>query len=1189
MSSRNGEGTSPIRQVTVKILYTFDEQNKTNHLVRLPRIVTVQTYPIKSTSTIGIIDLQTCLQAMVEASPELAASTGKDYSVYAYDYSEDDTPLVGQGMLSKALATGFESHQSSSNLPMLPIIGQIVTNTTDIFSNGAKETLEVRFRLVPILSVMARDLEAVHKRKEASTSIKPNAAVGFRNAVNRNAVPIQNNLASSEDTRNPSKFKQGQTLPYLCAERLTDNSGNESMTTEATVSTAKKGPRLSAKNTNKRPRGRKAKVSVTRVNENISSFEEVTDDDGSAPKKKAKVQKSDCKTTSNLGKSSNSLTVAAGTPRSYRLLRPIAMVSDSTTSTVNYQHKVARNRRLSSTVSKHEKPEQYVQTNQKPRRNSNLSQRPSRPHILPDKPDDLLQYSIESLQDPPDRISSPFDTDTPPGMTSSPPLIKGRAPSRLRSSPPCPSSPVLPQIPRTDSGFMSGPLEEMYEENKTRMQAEDETCVIKIKETRQQSLPAPVKISTKQVQTEFIIEEECPGPMDRLPTTVPIFHQQARARSAVSFTENSQSENGHKLPQLKKTSRARPKPNSQEQQSPRYDSLSPEEMISSKWPKTVSGLSTSEAWSRSQTAALAVSSAINTSQAIPASDPVPPPSGRQRSQIWAGTLNETEINSSIIPPMAQYNSLQPLTTGNSSLTMSQSSSKKEMIRQRLEMAIANGETPPFCCNCGAIETPTWRKAWSKEMIGEPAYCEYSDEPGRVTAIIILTRDAEGKPTSYHLIKKYLGKDENQDDYNEYLLCNPCGIWMSKYKTARPEERWESNTDRSNREPKKRPTQRISKSKKVQSCAPVVPTSEENFLPSDKYFSASETSHPSNKIIGNSKITLSHSLVSAAKPLIVDQNPQNNEVNVLHAKVRDSVIKSEEATVSQEPIVKSSPTKWMGTQESPINLEDDPQDTRRLLFSSPMKDSSHKIICDHARDIALSNKIEKEASLELVRPEEYSIQMATEDSDAEILRLFGEELTKKTIKRPTTPTPGSTPTSFRTPNRKPSHHRPQPRSLSKSDCSNRSPGQLLVFSRTPGSSQKQSPRYLDGAFDSPFTATLNQLISDTNNYSPSQNLNYDSLTTLPDTTVDLDLNTNYSLNDLFSPGLSNSLSDPNFETFEGAIESVTGLMWDNFEGVILDLDAPIEATKVKEESSPEEEQYPEVKVVADDLSNKGLTP
>jgi hypothetical protein len=97
--------------------------------------------------------------------------------------------------------------------------------------------------------------------------------------------------------------------------------------------------------------------------------------------------------------------------------------------------------------------------------------------------------------------------------------------------------------------------------------------------------------------------------------------------------------------------------------------------------------------------------------------------------------------------------------------------KKAAIRQKLEQAIANGEMPPFCSNCGAIETPTWRKAWSQEHQGAPGYYEYSDEPGRVTAIVILGRNSDGQPNLYQLIKKFLGPNENQADWNEFLLCN----------------------------------------------------------------------------------------------------------------------------------------------------------------------------------------------------------------------------------------------------------------------------------------------------------------------------------------------------------------------------------------------------------------------------------
>ena len=97
--------------------------------------------------------------------------------------------------------------------------------------------------------------------------------------------------------------------------------------------------------------------------------------------------------------------------------------------------------------------------------------------------------------------------------------------------------------------------------------------------------------------------------------------------------------------------------------------------------------------------------------------------------------------------------------------------KKAAIKQRLEDAIAKGEMPQFCSNCGAVETPTWRKAWSQDYQGAPPYYEYSDEPGRVTTIVILARDAIGQPMSYQIVKKYLAPEEDAKDFQEFNLCN----------------------------------------------------------------------------------------------------------------------------------------------------------------------------------------------------------------------------------------------------------------------------------------------------------------------------------------------------------------------------------------------------------------------------------
>lgn len=97
--------------------------------------------------------------------------------------------------------------------------------------------------------------------------------------------------------------------------------------------------------------------------------------------------------------------------------------------------------------------------------------------------------------------------------------------------------------------------------------------------------------------------------------------------------------------------------------------------------------------------------------------------------------------------------------------------RRTAVKGRLEQAIEKGEMPPFCVNCGAIETPTWRKIWRQEHKGIPAFHEFSDKPGMVTTIDILERNSEGQPTSYRLVKKTLGPQDIKSEWDESLLCN----------------------------------------------------------------------------------------------------------------------------------------------------------------------------------------------------------------------------------------------------------------------------------------------------------------------------------------------------------------------------------------------------------------------------------
>ncbi|KAK7208355.1 hypothetical protein BZA70DRAFT_273530 [Myxozyma melibiosi] len=128
------------RPMRLKVLYTFDNAQKTTCLARSSSIFQVQVIhcpPASPTSSptrtpprnhssssssrrrpdvVGAIDLRSCIAAVASSSPELVADPSIDYAVYTVDFSERDQPLVGHGLLSWALASSAApQHQDSIN------------------------------------------------------------------------------------------------------------------------------------------------------------------------------------------------------------------------------------------------------------------------------------------------------------------------------------------------------------------------------------------------------------------------------------------------------------------------------------------------------------------------------------------------------------------------------------------------------------------------------------------------------------------------------------------------------------------------------------------------------------------------------------------------------------------------------------------------------------------------------------------------------------------------------------------------------------------------------------------------------------------------------------------------------------------------------------------------------------------
>lgn len=411
--------------------------------------------------------------------------------------------------------------------------------------------------------------------------------------------------------------------------------------------------------------------------------------------------------------------------------------------------------------------------------------------------------------------------------------------------------------------------------------------------------------------------------------------------------------------------------------------------------------------------------------------------------------------------------------------------KKHAIKQRLEEAINNGEMPPFCSNCGAIETPTWRKIWIQERDGIPERCEYSEKPGKITAVEVLRRDEEGKPTLHRVVKKSLAITDERTKWQESLLCNPCGIWLTKCKTHRPPDRWDKDASRLGQERRKRGTGRSTsraKKNRPKDDGPLNLTSEAYF-PTDAYLptDAYEPVAPSSPKMGEVVPMDSNSLL---RP----ESTENQEPDGFLGNVGLDVISQPGSTHSL----------GSGTAQSPIDIDFDEiaGSTRRLLFPSPRKNGIPKVLCDV--DVNVVQTAECRPREHLKGDQENTAVSESHDGVSKLDDL--EALFNSPLKeRPSTPPPDATPTlaePFKTPTRPTPSHRPITRSVSRSLRSARSmlsPNQHALeqtptktprsMLRIPSSSaRRRSPRVHQGSFDifdSPISRSIVQLLSEGN--------------------------------------------------------------------------------------------------------------
>ncbi|KAI6783033.1 uncharacterized protein J7T54_002195 [Emericellopsis cladophorae] len=418
--------------------------------------------------------------------------------------------------------------------------------------------------------------------------------------------------------------------------------------------------------------------------------------------------------------------------------------------------------------------------------------------------------------------------------------------------------------------------------------------------------------------------------------------------------------------------------------------------------------------------------------------------------------------------------------------------KKTAIKQRLEAAIRKGEMPPYCSNCGAIETPTWRKIYGQNHEGLAPHHnpeEYSSKPGMVTTVDVVRAATEGKAGLYRVIKKNLGPNDDKSAWHELLLCNPCGIWLGKTFKLRPQNRWEGDAARLGQKRKKKSSCDVLDSRPVKSRTKsdgvMMPTSEACF--------------PTTDAIGPDDFW-------SPSAGMTDQMTIDPALG--REPTADSMTQSFEAEATLEPqSTNSTATETAkGLTQTEAARDAAMGTTKRLLFPSPRKDQPSTALGEVDINIVQTgseHRLVQDSPLQKENLIVTTTPRASENFD-DLEDLFRSPLPL----RPTTPLnngKAAAPTTpFKTPARATPSHRPITRSVSRSIKSKETmlASPLLTFKRTPSRTpskpvlddmallatlSKQAHEGCEGnamdfdesIFDTPLCRAVNQMLSESN--------------------------------------------------------------------------------------------------------------
>lgn len=1068
----------------------------------------------------GVIDLKTCIQSIVAASPELVAKLGHDYTVYAYDFSEYETPLVGQGMLSWILASASSTPNAPAEQSKTMVTGRVCNNILGLFSNGIKETLEVKLKLVPVPTCLQREYVENMERYHSLSQVIPEGLDYNAWAEFLRTNPTISQLAHP----NPEQYFQHMPLgsmgddamQQLLAQPMDMGDMAEQTHTEqshmpySTQTTRPCSPALSTISfshyqpvQDSRPQSqasfRNEPMASAQFQPSDVGMSQDQQDDG-PPKKRARVTKAARPRKAPLAAKNESLRVTASTAASVRLHRPATTASAVDGISLEQVPRAPTPRPGDRSLSQ----PRALQRSLAPSLLRNASIDPA--------PYDSAMFSdnaVDSADD--ERGNSP--NETPMDIPSSPPVM----PQHTTSS--APSSPGLPAMSYpADSGFVSDMPQGRDDHQKgSQTRAWDgsdlptATDAKPSRKRRDNSHYPWTEVNPGPV--ELLPQSYVPKPrtvsrprqtiekMDRVVAEVPQSFRtktseephDRNADMAASFTGPQACDGGDRVDRTISAARLQVQDDRNSDRSttspstlPRYHNQTQD---SQKETTETNAGSPSEA-----VTALPVSNNNGVPQATaramtpnppPPKRPVPSkPRGLPRSQTWGPG-----------EPMSDA-----ISESGARLPRSGSGAKrKQYIAEKLEKSLAEGVMPQYCHHCGEIQTPTWRKAYTRVESGSPEDIQLSSAGNGIIGYEVMepTEADDGQP-KFRIFKQTL--DQSEKDSNTFQplnLCNrkyqrrlagvctnlsaACGLWLNKKNAMRPRELWfkgrsaNPNGEKSKRKrnpPKGGPRKKSKSNDEIQSDA-IIPHSEP-VMPGGR------TGQPQGYTDGT---TDSYIFPSGEYQSFNSQKFGSAD----HSQMPNST-----AITALHRAIQSSPaTARLGTnRDTPIDVDPDltPRPTRRILFPSPRKSGETKSLSDSG--LSASPKPRSRAFEPTAPP--LRLPTLEEETDKEncppptehddLAHLFEDDISPN--KTPTkaaplttdllkTPTPGS---------------RLRP-ALSPRRSSENSALGLTTPSRNILMTPNRSNRAATIAPETPFTRQLNALLSDAMACSPSQHMDF----------------------------------------------------------------------------------------------------